>query len=407
MRDEAPATAEAATIPHQTLGGLFRRFLGFGFLAWGGPVAQIAMVRRELIEREGWISSARFNRTLAVYQALPGPEAHELCVYFGFLARGRLGGLVAGLGFMLPGFALVLLAAWFYVSVGIDSPLFAAAFAGCQAAVVALILRAVHRIGVHAVTDRWLVAIAAIAFVASLLGIGFAVILLAAGVSYLVMARGQTWIRLAATAALLAMTVLLGASVGGLASVARDERPPVATSLREPTVPEMAVAGLRAGLLTFGGAYTAIPIVQRDAVDEGRWMTTATFLDGVALSGILPAPLIIFVTFIGFVGGGPVGAITMTLGVFAPAFAFTLVGHRHLERLVEHPGAHRFLDGIAAGVVGLIASSAVQLLPAVIRGPASVVILALALAALYLWRSPAVVVAVVLGSAALGIAFFR
>lgn len=393
------------TIPPQTLHGLFRRFLGFGLLAWGGPVAQIAMLRRELVEREAWISSERFNRTLAVYQVLPGPEAHELCVYFGYVARGRIGGLVAGLGFMLPGFVLVLVAAWFYLSVGVDSPFFGAAFAGCQAAVLALIVRAVHRIGAHAVTDAWLGLIVFVAFTASLLGIGFAVILAAAGATYFVIARSRRVTRLAATT-LLATGLLVAGS-------ASNAQPPTPASfeqevraLRQPTLPEMTLSGLRAGLLTFGGAYTAIPIVQRDAVDDGRWMTTPTFLDGVALSGILPAPLIIFTAFVGFIAGGLMGATAMTIGVFAPAFAFTLVGHRHLERLVEHPGAHAVLDGITAGVVGLIAATAVLLMPVVIRGPASIVILVLALAALYLWRSSAVVAAVVLGAAALGLVFF-
>src|SRR5918998_3054300 len=91
--------------PPQSLVALFKRFLQFGLLAWGGPVAQIAMLRHSLVDQEHWVSSERFNRTLAVYQVLPGPEAQELCIYFGMLARGRLGGFVAGLAFLLPGFA--------------------------------------------------------------------------------------------------------------------------------------------------------------------------------------------------------------------------------------------------------------------------------------------------------------
>ena len=102
---------------------LFFRFLRFGCLAWGGPVAQIAMIRKELVEEEQWISREQFNRALAVYQVLPGPEAHELCVYFGMKARGRWGGFLAGLGFMLPGFILMLALTWFYLSYSIHSPL--------------------------------------------------------------------------------------------------------------------------------------------------------------------------------------------------------------------------------------------------------------------------------------------
>jgi len=107
-------------IPQESYWQLLLRFLRFGFLAWGGPVAQIAMIRQELVEEEKWISKERFNRVLAVYQVLPGPEAHELCVYFGMLAGGRIGGLLAGLGFMLPGFVLMFALSWIYVTYGIN-----------------------------------------------------------------------------------------------------------------------------------------------------------------------------------------------------------------------------------------------------------------------------------------------
>src|SRR5215208_8072099 len=119
---------ETTRVPPEPLGALFLRFLRFGSLAWGGPVAQIAMIRKELVDEERWISRDQFNRTLAVYQVLPGPEAHELCVYFGLLARGRLGGLLAGLGFMLPGFVLMFALSWFYFAVGIESPVLRGVF---------------------------------------------------------------------------------------------------------------------------------------------------------------------------------------------------------------------------------------------------------------------------------------
>src|SRR6185369_9909287 len=105
-------------IIHQSPSQIFLRFLKFGLLAWGGPVAQIAMIRQELVEEEKWVSKEKFNRALSVYQILPGPEAHELCVYFGMLSGGRWGGFLAGLGFMLPGFLLMLLLTWIYVQFG-------------------------------------------------------------------------------------------------------------------------------------------------------------------------------------------------------------------------------------------------------------------------------------------------
>src|SRR5215207_5166689 len=142
-------TLSPSKVPHESYPKLFWRFLKFGLLAWGGPVAQIAMIRQELVDEECWITSERFNRVLAVYQVLPGPEAHELCVYFGYLARGRLGGVLSGLGFMLPGFALMLALSWAYVRFGIAAIAPAGLFYGFQAAVLALIIRAVYRIGRH------------------------------------------------------------------------------------------------------------------------------------------------------------------------------------------------------------------------------------------------------------------
>src|SRR6185369_6078375 len=172
---------ENVNVPHEPFLKLFLRFLRFGFLAWGGPVAQIAMIRQELVVEEKWISPERFNRVLAVYQVLPGPEAHELCVYFGMIARGRSGALLAGLGFMTPGFLLMFALSWFYVTYGINSPLFQSIFLGMQPAVAALIVRAVHRIGSHALgQNKWLWAIAFLAGFAQLFHINFLITLLLA-----------------------------------------------------------------------------------------------------------------------------------------------------------------------------------------------------------------------------------
>ena len=189
----APRTgspAAQAAPPALSYWQLFRRFLRFGFLAWGGPVAQIAMIRRELVDEERWVSSGRFNRVLAIYQVLPGPEAHELCVYFGMLARGRLGGLLAGLGFMLPGFLLMFALSWLYFAIGIRQSLLAAFFLGVQPAVIALIVRAVHRIGSHVLLDAWLWAIGVVSAVAALLGVSFWITLPTAGLLY-ALALGQ------------------------------------------------------------------------------------------------------------------------------------------------------------------------------------------------------------------------
>ncbi|HVE66658.1 MAG TPA: chromate efflux transporter, partial [Thermoanaerobaculia bacterium] len=315
--------------PRESPGRIFLRFLRFGALAWGGPVAQIAMIRRELVDEERWISPERFNRTLAVYQVLPGPEAHELCVYFGTIAGGRTGGLLAGLGFMLPGLVLMLAMSWFYVSIGLASPAVAALFAGAQAGVVALVARAVHRIGAGALRDGWLLALAAVAAVLELAGVHFALPLLLCGSAYILRKR-PIWLA-ALAAAVLAVAVALYAARDRAAppppASAGAANPRAAPNSPPPSDAVILGSGLKSGLLTFGGAYTAIPFVRRDAVERGGWLTDRQFLDGLALGGILPAPLIIFGTFVGYVAGGLSGALVMTLGIFLPAFAITLVGH--------------------------------------------------------------------------------
>lgn len=395
---------------------IFLRFLRFGALAWGGPVAQVGMLRRELVEEEHWVTGERFNRMLAVYQVLPGPEAHELCVHLGVVRAGRLGGLVAGLGFMLPGFTLILALSWLYQRVGLGAAALGAAFLGVQVGVIALIVRAVHRIGGHALLDRWLWGLATISGGAAILGVSFWITLPVAGTAYAVRSRGRTG---------LALVLLAVVVVGTLwFELARGDGPTASTepvealaylgvTSGEAAVPASAPpgavtlfgSGLKAGLLTFGGAYTAIPFVRADAVGAG-WLSDAQFLDGLALSGILPAPLVIFATFVGYFASGFGGAIAMTLGMFLPAFSFSLVFHRQLERVIENRALHAFLEGVTAGVVGLIAATALDLgssvfdsLPSPFWGLA---LFAGALGSLYVWKAKTVVVWVVLGSAVAG-----
>src|SRR3712207_3375527 len=167
--------------PYTTLfrSSLFRRFLKFGCLAWGGPAAQIAMISRECVDEERWVSQETFQKTLAVYQVLPGPEAHELCVFFGRLRGGRLGGLAAGLGFMLPGFLLMLVLSALYVEVGL-SDRFEDLFYGLKAAVAALVAMAIVRLGRKFVTDRVLAVLALAGLGLTLLGISFVPVLVLA-----------------------------------------------------------------------------------------------------------------------------------------------------------------------------------------------------------------------------------
>lgn len=389
--------------PSLSYTALFLRFLRFGLLAFGGPVAQIAMIRRDLVDQEGWMSSAHFNRLLAVLQVLPGPEAHELCVHLGMRARGRVGGLLAGLGFMLPGFLIMLGIGWVYVSLTPVMGLLAGAFLGVQSAVVAVVMRAVHKIGAHILEDRWLWAVAAIGFVATLAETGFWIVLIAGGAAYAFIKAGQR------IPALIVMAVALAAAVA-LHLLANPMDAHGAAPSADPTAWAMLWTGLKAGLLTFGGAYTAIPYVRADTVGRGL-IDDGTFLDGLAFAGVIPAPLVIFCTFVGFVAGGWMGALAMTVGVFLPAFAFSMIFYERLEAVVADERLHRVLAGVAAAVVGIIAATSLQLgLTTLQRAPSvpiALAIFALAFAAVWFWKSRYAAAVILALSAVAGWALFR
>lgn len=355
---------------HPSLRYVFLRFLRHGLLAWGGPVAQLGMMHRELVERDGWVSEERFRKQLAVYQALPGPEAHEMAVYFGVLKRGRWGGFLAGLAFMLPGVVLVTALAALYVA-------FAGAFGwtdvalyGARPAVLALIALGFVRLSRASLKGLDLLAIG---LVAAAIGIAFP------RVSFLL--------------------VLLG---GGLAaSLARLARGRI-LAVAWPLLLAVAALSAKVGLLTFGGAYTAIPFLHQDAVEEHRWVTEDEFLDALALSGVVPGPLIAVAVFVAYQTAGLLGALVATVLVFAPAFAFTLAGHGFFERIVEAPRLHDFLLGVTAAVVGLILVALVPLAQAAMFDVPTVAIGLLAAAALWSARVP--VPLVLLGAAVVGAA---
>lgn len=393
--------------PRQSLLSLFGQFLRFGLLAWGGPVAQIAMIKRELVDEQQWVDAPRFHRLLAVYQVLPGPEAHELCVHLGMVRRGRIGGLLAGLGFMLPGLILMLALSWIYGQLDLRQQPFAALFLGVQVGVIALIIRAVHRIGGHILENRWLWGIAIACAVAGLSGVGFWITLPAAGLAYALLGARRYW-----PAGAVIAVATLAAVVSARAHAENAPSPDYASVIAAGSVAALPLflSGLKAGLLTFGGAYTAIPFVRGDAVARG-WLSDATFLDGLALSQVIPAPLIIFATFVGFQAGGLAGALAMTAGIFLPAFAFTLLLFDRLEAVVEDRRLHHFLLGVAAGVVGLIVSTTFELGAAVARGVPSIavaaIIILVSLVILYRWRLKYSVPGVILLSGVAGLIALR
>lgn len=366
---------------------IFLRFLRFGALAWGGPAAQIAMIKHECVDQLGWVSEETFRKTLAVYQVLPGPEAHELCVYFGRMRGGRLGGFLAGLGFMLPGFFLMLALSVLYVDANLAGHL-DELFYGLSAAVGAVVLRAVVRLSGAFITDVWLAGIAMAAFALTLLvSLSFVLVLLAAGLAYELRTNAGGW--MGRTHSFAPAAVAVWVAVGA-----------VTLSLTA----EIFAEGLRAGLLTFGGAFTVIPFLQEGAVADHHWLTDSQFVDGLAISGVLPAPLIIFSTFVGYVAGGMAGALAMTLGIFLPAFVFPIFFHRFLVAIAENPRIRPFLLGVAAGVIGLIAAVTVDIVDASVVDPYTAVLAFAAFLALNRWHARLTVLYVVLGCGLIGAA---
>ena len=387
MRSQtAPEHDESPRPAGDPAGAIFARFLKFGALAWGGPAAQIAMIKRECVDEEHWVDEETFKKTLAVYQVLPGPEAHELCVYFGRTRGGKLGAFLAGLGFMLPGFVLMLALSVLYVEADLADHL-DELFYGLKAAVGAIVARALVRLSRSFITDVPLALLAVAAFALTVFAsASFALVLLGAGLAYEVWTNAPRWTRRAQSFSL-GPAAIIAATTGALTF-----------SLTA----EIFWEGLKAGLVTFGGAYTVIPYLHDAAVDGQHWLTEGQFVDGLAMSGVLPAPLIIFSTFVGYIAGGPSGALAMTVGIFIPAFVFPIFFHRWLVAIAENPRIRPFLLGVAAGVIGLIAAVTVDIVDAGVVDVPTALLAVAAFLALNRWHGKLTVVAVVLGCGVAG-----
>jgi chromate transporter len=349
---------------------ILARFLKFGVLAWGGPAAQIAMIKRECVDELGWVDEETFRKTLAVYQVLPGPEAHELCVFFGRVRGGRRGGIAAGLGFMLPGFLLMLGLSALYVEASLSDNL-DELFYGLKAAVGAIVARALVRLSQTFITDAPLAVLAVGAFALTLFAdAGFVIVLLGAGLLYEVWTNARAWIDRPSSFTLAPAT--LGLALAGAITVSLTA--------------EIFWEGLKAGLVTFGGAFTVIPYLQEAAVEGKGWLTEAQF----------------FSTFVGYIAGGLAGAIAITVGIFLPAFAFPTFFHRQLVAIAHNDRLRPFLLGVAAGVIGLIAAVTVDIVDTgVVDVPTAILAIA-GFAALNRWHGKLTVLYVVLGSGLAG-----
>jgi chromate transporter len=373
-----------------TIWEAFRFWLKLGFISFGGPAGQIAIMHSELVERRRWISEQRFLHALNYCMLLPGPEAQQLATYIGWLMHRSWGGIVAGALFVLPSLFILIALSWVYLRFG-DVPVVAGIFYGIKPAVTALVLHAAHRIGTRALKNRWMWGIAALSFIAIFaLDTPFPAIVLAAA---LIGSMGARW-----APQVFALGGGHGAAKTHYGPALIDDHTPTpehARFSRSRLAKVLAVglllwlaamgallahygwAGLltqmgwfftKAALLTFGGAYAVLPYVYQGAVEQHHWLSGPQMIDGLALGETTPGPLIMVVAFVGFVGAwlqpvfgpdsmllsGAVAASVVTYFTFLPSFVFILAGGPLVEATHGKLGFTAPLSAITAAVVGVI-----------------------------------------------------
>lgn len=373
-----------------SLGSAFKYWLKLGFISFGGPAGQISVMHQELVEKRRWISEHRFLHALNYCMLLPGPEATQLAIYIAWLMHGIEGAVVAGVLFFLPAFFLLSLLAGIYLAWG-DVPLVQGIFYGIKPAVVAVVLFAAWRIGSRALKNEVLWAMAALAFIGIFVfGIGFPWIVLAAGVLGVLGGKflpakfkggggGHGESHKSYGAAIIdddtptpshAKFSWAGLSLKLLAFVLIWIVAMLAIQ-GEQTLADMGGFFTKAAFLTIGGAYAVLPYVYQGGVEHFAWLTGPQMMDGLALGETTPGPLIMVVTWIGYLGGvakdvfdhsiaaGLAGAGVATFFTFLPSFLFILAGGPLVEAT---RGEIRFtapLLGITAAVVGVILNLAV------------------------------------------------
>ncbi len=378
--ERGPATPAAA---RPSFAEATRVWLKIGLLSFGGPSAQIALMHRMLVDERRWIGEAPFLHALNFCMLLPGPEAQQLATYVGWLLHGTRGGLVAGTLFVLPGLAVILALSATYAAFH-SVPLVQALFFGIKAAVLAVVLEALIRIGRRILKGKGHLALAAAAFVAIFaLGVPFPLIVVAAALFGWLGARAlPTWFPraaghggaagddggLALAAPPTGPTVRLGALFLGLWWL------PVALAflLAGPASVFVAI-GLffsKLAVVTFGGAYAVLAYMAQAAVETHGWLRPGEMLDGLGLAETTPGPLILVTSFVGFLAasrdagalppmlGGVAGGLLTAWVTFLPCFAWILLGAPFVERLRHLEGLAAALAGITAAVVGVIANLA-------------------------------------------------
>jgi chromate transporter len=359
-----------------------------GLLSFGGPAGQVALMHRELVEQRRWIDEQRFLHALNYCMLLPGPEAQQLATYIGWLMHKTRGGLAAGLLFVLPGFVSILALSVLYAGYGqLDEV--AALFYGLKAAVLAVVVEAVLRIGKRALKSRLLEAVAAAAFVAIFLfALPFPLLVLGAGLFGVLAARfWPEWMPRATSSQVSGERETLIDQLAARGELAHTE-PSLLRALRVLAVcaglwvlPVLVLARLfggdavfvreakffsQAAVVTFGGAYAVLAYIAQQAVEIYHWLGPGEMLDGLGLAETTPGPLIMVVQFVGFMGAfrnpaglsplwaGVLGSVITVWVTFVPCFLWIFLGAPYIEALRGNRALHAALSAITAAVVGVI-----------------------------------------------------
>ena len=387
-------TLSTATPPSPSFYEALLFWLKLGFISFGGPAGQIAIMHKELVEERRWISERRFLHALNYCMVLPGPEAQQLATYIGWLQHRTAGGIVAGGLFVLPSLIILIVLSWIYIRFG-STPVVAGVLYGLKPAVTALVLFAAYRIGSRTLRNPSLWAIATAAFAAIFLfSVPFPLIVIAAGVIGYIGGRlrpadfstggghgaakqsyGPAVIdddtptpeHARFSAPRLVAVVVTGLALWGVVMGAL-----VALFGWQATLTQMGWFFTKAALLTFGGAYAVLPYVYQGAVEHYQWLSGTQMIDGLALGETTPGPLIIVVAFVGFVGGwikeifgpdslflaGAAAATVVTYFTFLPSFIFIFAGGPLIETTHGNLKFTAPLTGITAAVVGVIVNLA-------------------------------------------------
>jgi len=391
------ALASSSADAQLPLREVFWYFLKLGWLAFGGPVGQIGLMHLQVVERHRWISEEEFVRALNFCHVLPGPEALQLAIYIGWKKRGYLGGLLAGVLFILPGFVTLTALAWIYVGFG-KRPEVLGVLWGFRPVGLALLLAALVRISRATLKGVFSVGLAVAAFLAFyVFKLPFIVVLLACGVAFLIWKKASSGQKAAAAAGL---ALLLPSTVRAAE--------PLASRLFD-----VSWFFFRVGLFSFGGAYAVLPFIREGSVSTYGWMTDPQMIDALALGETTPGPLISIGTFVGYLAGhslgaGLLGALASTFWLFLPSFIFVLGIAPHMGWLTSKPGVKEFLKGVTSGVVGLMFSISIPLaMVAFVRAGTidwiTVVLGVGAFAVLTFWKWRLNVVVVVLAGGLLGL----